>query len=274
MSENRLVRALEQARHNGKKCLMPYLTAGYPDLNTTIKLVKRFDAAGCQGIEIGFPFSDSIADGPVIQDSFYRALEAGIRVADVFAAIAKVRAEVSAALLAMVSMSIVRRKGVEAFVQRAAECGFDGLIVPDVPVDECDGLARVADAAGLCNVLMSAPTSSDDRRARIGRRSTGFVYVIAARGITGERERVADDLADKLARMRRLTAAPLIVGFGVTTADHVREICRCADGAIVGSAIIRRITASLAEGHRDDALVDAAGRYVDELMTGLQAPAP
>ena len=247
---------------------MPYITAGYPDLETTAKLLRRLDTAGCQAIEVGFPFSDSIADGPVIQDSFHRALKAGLRVDELFAAVAAVRDQLSAGLLAMVSMSIVQRLGMKAFAERAADCGFDGLIVPDVPVDECGALAQIAESCGLCNVLMSAPTSSDQRRRRIAELSTGFIYLIAAKGITGERDRLAGGLAEDVKGVRAMTKMPLIVGFGINTPAQVREVCRVADGVIVGSAIIRRITTGIDEQRTADEIVDAIGSYVDELITG------
>ncbi len=249
---------------------MPYITAGYPDLDTTAKLLQRLDHAGCQGIEVGFPFSDSIADGPVIQDSFYRALENGFQVDDLFKTIASIRSKVSAGLLAMVSMSIVRRWGIEDFARKAAEAGFDGLIVPDVPVDECDSLAAIASEAGLCNVLMVAPTTSDARCAEIAAKGSGFIYVIASKGITGERTSVADDLASNVAKMRAQTTLPLIVGFGINTPEHVAKVCEEADGAIVGSAIIRRMTESVVAGQTSDELVDSIGQYVDELIAATR----
>ncbi len=271
MNRNRLVNRLEEARNQRRKCLMPYVTAGYPDLNTTVGLLERIDRCGCQAIEIGFPFSDSIADGPVIQDSFNKALACGFKVNDLFDAIASVRQSLSAALLAMVSMSIVWRLGVEAFAKRAADVGFDGLIVPDVPVDECDSLARVAAGAGLCNVLMTAPTSSPARLERIATQSTGFVYLIAARGITGERSAIADDLLANVQRVKALAHTPVIAGFGISNADQVRQICAAADGVIVGSAIIRRIGTAVDSGQRNGALIDSVGDYVQELMTGAAA---
>ena len=191
-----------------------------------------------------------------------------MRVDELFAAVAAVRDQLSAGLLAMVSMSIVQRLGMKAFAERAADCGFDRLIVPDVPVDECGGLAQIAESCGLCNVLMSAPTSSDQRRRRIAELSTGFIYLIAAKGITGERDRLAGGLAEDVKGVRAMTKMPLIVGFGINTPAQVREVCRVADGVIVGSAIIRRITTGIDEQRTADEIVDAIGSYVDELITG------
>ncbi len=267
----RLEERIRAATAGGGKCLMPYLTAGFPDLDTTLRLIARCDAAGCPAIEIGFPFSDSIADGPVIQESFYRALDAGFRVDALLAAIASIRAQTSAALAAMVSMSLVMKRGVEKFARDTAAAGFDGLIVPDVPVDEADTLTRAAEAAGLCNVLMIAPTSAAERQARIAKSARGFLYVIASRGINGERDSVAQDLAEHVQALRRLTKTPLIAGFGISTPDHVRDVCRHADGVIVGSAIIRRISKSLDAGASSSQIVDAVGTYVDELSRGLRA---
>ncbi len=270
MIDNRLTRSLAATLKRGDKCLMPYITAGYPDLATTTQVITRCSQAGCPAIEVGFPFSDSIADGPVIQESFYRALDAGFRVEPLFESVAGCRSDVSAGLLAMVSMSLVSRYGVEAFCRRAAGSGFDGLIVPDVPVDECAGLARMAADHGLCNVLMDAPTSHDQRRRRIADLSTGFIYVITSRGITGERSTVAADLASHVAALRAQTQTPLIAGFGISTTEHVREVCRHADGAIVGSAIIRRMGACIDRNAPADEITAAIGTYVDELLPGTR----
>jgi len=272
MPANRLTERIHAKTAAGGKCLMPYLTAGFPDLATTMQLVERCAQAGCPAIEIGFPFSDSIADGPVIQESFYRALDAGFRVDDLLSAVAVARPRIDAALVAMVSMSLVMKRGAERFARDAASAGFDALIVPDVPIDESDALTRIAEAAGLCNVLMISPTSAPQRRARIAAASRGFLYVIASRGITGERAGVADDLADYVRSLRQLTATPLIAGFGVSTPDHVREICRHADGVIVGSAIVRRITAAIDQGDPRARIVETIGAYVDELMAATNPP--
>jgi tryptophan synthase alpha chain len=268
MKSNRLVSNLRETLDAGGKCLIPYVTAGYPNVEATESLVRRLDAAGCQAVEVGFPFSDSIADGPVIQESFYRALDAGFRVSELFAAVESVRRQVSTALLAMVSMSVVRKIGPGQFAQQAAQVGFDGLIVPDVPVDECGSLGEIAAAAGLCNVLMAAPTSPGDRRRMIVRHSTGFVYLIAARGITGEREGLSEDLAASVASMRRAGDLPVMLGFGLSTPEQVAQVCRMADGAIVGSAVIRRMTACIDEGGNNDEMVEAVGSFVDGLAAG------
>ena len=265
MTANRLVQRLDAARTSGTPRLLPYITAGYPSLDVTMQLLHRFNAAGCPAVEIGFPFSDSIADGPVIQDSFYRALDSGFRVPDLFERISAERASLETALLAMVSLSIVRRFGLEAFAQRAAESGFDGLIVPDVPVDESAQLSQAATTAGLCSVLMCAPTSPETRQQHIAEHASGFIYLIAAKGITGERGRLADDLLTNVARLKNVTTTPVVVGFGISTPEQVREVCSAADGVIIGSAIISRIRAALEAGRPHEDIVKEVGDYVDEL---------
>jgi tryptophan synthase alpha chain len=271
---NRLAERLQAAKAAGRKSVLPYLTAGFPDLDATVALLERCDAAGCAAVEIGFPFSDSIADGPVIQESFYRALDGGICVADIFSAIRKVRGRLRCGLLAMVSMSLVRRRGLEEFLNAAKEAGFDGVIVPDVPLEECAALARATQARGLCNVLMAAPTTDPGRRQKIAEQAAGFVYIISTKGITGERTTLSADLAGNIAALRSATGVPLVVGFGISTPAHVREVCAAADGVIVGSAIVRRIAACIEKKSSRNDLVASLGEYVDELVAAAGGPIP
>ncbi len=249
---------------------MPYFTAGFPDLDTSAALIRAADARGIDIIEIGFPYSDSIADGPVIQGSFYRVLERGHRVADSFELVRGVRDQVTCALVAMVSCSIVGRYGTARFMADAAAAGFDGVIVPDVPPEEAAALHREADGAGLCHIGLVAPTTPPARREAIARESTGFVYQIAVAGTTGERSEVPASLPDEVERLRAASGLPVCVGFGVATADHVREICRFADGAIVGSALIRRIDAASSAGKNGPAIVAELDAFLGELFTATR----
>ena len=264
---NRIVRRLADAA--GRGALLPYLTGGYPGVDATAEWIKRFDVGGVAAIEIGFPYSDSIADGPVIQESFYRALARGLKIDDLFEMVHAVRPAVDVGLIAMVSFSIVRRMGVERFTDRAAECGFDGLIVPDVPHEEADEVIAATAARGLCNAMLVAPTTSPERAEQIARRSTGFVYQVAARGITGERDRLPADLRVRVERLRSVADLPVCVGFGVSSAAHVRQVCEAADGAIVGSAIVRRITDALDTGESHDTIIERVAEFVDELSRGV-----
>lgn len=272
MRQNRIDAKFHELARNGRKALLPYLTAGYPDLSTTGRIVRQIDALGVPIIELGFPFSDSIADGPVIQGSFHRVLAGTFRVADIFDLVASLRSELSAALVAMVSMSVVRRHTVPAFVERCRQSGFDGLIVPDVPLEEAPEIVSVAHAAGLKAVMLVTPTTPPDRREQIARMSSGFLYQVAVSGTTGERSDLPARLADDVAQLRQVSGLPVCVGFGIATADHVRAVCRIADGAIVGSAVVRRITEGLDAGLPPDRIADTVTACVAELCTGLDNP--
>ncbi|MCP4591709.1 MAG: tryptophan synthase subunit alpha [bacterium] len=253
----------------GHGALMPYLTGGYPDLDATAEWIRRFDRRGVAAVEIGFPYSDSIADGPVIQDSFYRVLEGGQKTEQLFEMVAALRSQVQAALVAMVSFSIVRRVGTEAFVHRAADAGFDGLIIPDIPYEESSDLGASAAAHQLRHVMLVAPTTPAARAEEIARRSSGFVYLVSTRGITGERDELPHDLRTRVEHLRAVSSLPVCVGFGIGTAEHVRQVCTVADGAIVGSAIVRRITDALDAGQPRDAIVESVAQFVEGLADGV-----
>ncbi len=270
MTDNRINTTFASLTASGGKALMPYVTAGYPNLETTGRLLQAMPEAGASVIELGFPYSDPIADGPVIQESFHRALTAGLHVDDVFRQVASVRNGVDAALIAMVSFSIIYRIGVDRFIARAAESGFDGLIIPDLSLEEAPSVAEQTARAGLCLVMLAAPTSSPERFERLGRISQGFVYYIAVAGTTGERDQLPADLVDNVRRLREIGGKPVCVGFGVSRPEHVRTVCQVADGAIVGSAIVRRITAGVDAGDAAEAIVESVSAFVAELAGGLR----
>ena len=255
----------------GRGALLPYLTAGFPDLNVTEALIRRFDQAGAACVEVGFPYSDSIADGPVIQSSFHYVLERGYRVEQTFELAARIRGDVSCALAAMVSFSIVHRLGVDAFMRRSAESGFDGVILPDLPVEEAHSTRAAVLDHGLDFVGLVAPTTSMGRRQTIARAATGFLYKIAAAGLTGERSRMAPALRDEVAELRRFTRLPICIGFGISTPQHVRQACSVADGAIVGSAVVRRIADGVERGLSKEMLVDTIAAFVEELASAAGA---
>ncbi|MCH8241818.1 MAG: tryptophan synthase subunit alpha [Planctomycetes bacterium] len=267
--ENRIETRLAERVSGACGAFLPYLTAGFPDVDATVALIRHADSLGAAVVELGFPFSDSIADGPVIQDSFHYVLETGHKLADTFRLVSEVRKSVACGLVAMVSFSIVHRFGVDAFFAQSAAVGFDGVILPDVPVEESCETAAAVTRAGLCHIGLVAPTTSPERRTAIARNSTGFVYQIAVAGTTGERARLADELPQSVAELRRVSGLPVCVGFGVSSADHVRQVCRYADGAIVGSAIIRRIEDALRAGLPGDELIRNVAGFLDELAAGL-----
>lgn len=269
MPVERIQEHFEASRSAKRGALLPYFTAGFPDAAFTADLIRRADALGAAVVEVGIPYSDSIADGPVIQDSFHRALEHGHTLEDTFRLVSEVRSSVACGIVAMVSFSLVHRFGVERFLDRAADAGFDGVILPDVPVEEATFSANAARKAGLAYVGLVAPTTTPERRKAIAAESSGFVYQIAVAGTTGERQAMPPSLADEVARLRETAGLPICVGFGISCAEHVRDICRVADGAIVGSAIVRRVAAALESGQPRGEALDAVSAFVAELITGL-----
>jgi len=265
-TENRLDARLATFVGERRPAVIPFLTAGHPDLETTARLIRRFDQLGAAAVELGFPYSDSIADGPAIQTSFHRVLARGQRVDQLLDTVARLRQECGLPLVAMVSDSVVQRIGLERFADRAVQAGFDGLIVPDVPVEEAPRIAAVAAERKLCHIMLVATSTPPARAQRIVSLCSGFVYQVAVAGTTGERSALATDLKAHVDRLRPLTPLPVCVGFGISSPEHVRSVSGFADGVIVGSAIVRRITQAVDAGQTPDHIVDAIVPFVEQLV--------
>jgi tryptophan synthase alpha chain len=233
----------DRLRTAARKAFLPFITAGDPNLAATAELLTKLPAAGADLIEIGFPFSDPIADGPVIQASYTRALDRGFKIDELFATIRKVTAapDFSTPIVGMVSYSLIHRRGAETFVAAAREAGLSGLIVPDLVADEADEFATICRHADCKLILLVTPTTTPERAAKIISLCSGFVYCVSVVGITGERDRLPAELTEQLARLRTLTNLPLCVGFGVSRPEHVRHLKEIADGVIVGSALIKKL---------------------------------
>ncbi len=255
----------------GRKGLLPYVTAGLPDLDTTERVLEALAAEGVAAVELGFPYSDSIADGPVIQTSFTRALDRGIRVHQIFEMVSRLRTRCQLPLLAMLSYSIVYRMGTEQFAATAARAGIDGLILPDLSLEEAPLVAGIVNAAGLCLPMLVSPVSSPERRDQIASLSSGFVYYMSVAGITGERKELPADLVQNVRRLRDTSGRPVVVGFGISTPEQVRLVCSVADGAIIGSALVRRMMEAQDKGGDTDTIVRTAAAAVREWMGGLSA---
>ncbi len=265
---NRAQSAFAALRPAGRHTLLPYITAGYPDLATTIEILRRIDPGHCAAVELGIPFSDPIADGPVIQTSFSRALEHGFRLEDLLAALTAARG-LPVPLLAMVSYSIVFRRGPRRFLEQVRAAGIEGLIVPDLAFEEAEELAALGHACDCPLVLIVAPTTAPDRRRRIAALSDPFVYYQSLAGVTGERARLPADLAEHVRALRAETERPICVGFGISTPEHVRAVCQVADGAIVGSAIVRRLNAGAERHTPAAALANEIATFIAELAAAL-----
>jgi len=238
-------------RASGRKAFMPFLAAGDPDLAFTREALPVIASAGASLIEVGFPFSDPIADGPVIQESYTRALSKHLKLADLFATIKDVTSvpKWNTPLVGMTSYSLMYRRGVGAFIETAKAAGLSGAVVPDLPAEEAEELSKLAKDRDFKLILLVTPTTSPQRAERVVKACSGFVYVVSVVGITGERDRLPTELRDMLARLRAMTDLPLCVGFGISKPEHVRELNTMADGVIVGSALVKKLeTASQDRG--------------------------
>jgi tryptophan synthase alpha chain len=243
---NHIDMLFRRLRKEGRKAFIPFLTAGDPDLAATEKLLRDLALSGAHLIEVGFPYSDPIADGPVIQASYTRALNRGIRVDDIFRMLAGLShdpafAQAGIPLAGMISYSLVQRRGRESFLEQATAAGLSGAIVPDLPIDEADEFARLAAARDFKLIHLVTPTTPRERAVRIARASSGFLYYVSIAGITGERDQLPDELVSQLRWLRVQTDLPVCVGFGISKPEQVRLLREVADGVIVGSALVRKL---------------------------------
>ena len=237
----RLAETFAALRLRGERALVAYFTAGDPSLGGTRRLALEAARRGADVIELGVPFSDPIADGPVIQRAAMRALERGTSLARVLETVATLRAETGVPLVLLTYFNPVLAFGIKAFARTAAEGGVDGVIVADLPLEEAGPLAAEAEAAGLDLVQLVAPTSTPARVRRIARQSRGFIYGVALTSVTGERRELPRDLEAQIRTLRLVTTKPVCVGFGIGHPDQVAAVGRLADGVIVGSAIVRLV---------------------------------
>ncbi len=257
----------QRLRAEGRKAFMPFVTAGDPDLAFTAAVLREFADAGCDMCELGIPYSDPVADGPIVQASFTRALDQGLKLDQVFQTASHVLPDLPMPVVTMVSYSIIYRQGLQQYVTRAREAGFSGAIVPDLLVDEAAPLAEICRREDFSLIQLVTPITPHDRALRIAASSTGFLYYVSVTGITGERTQLPPELVDNVARLRAETELPICIGFGISQPEHVRMLAPVADGLIVGSAIVRRI-ANAAKQDRATVLQDVR-KYIHELTEAL-----
>jgi len=228
-------------RSAGRKAFVPFITAGDPDLEFTAALIRELAARGSSLCEVGLPYSDPIADGPVIQASYTRALEAGIRLEGIWDMLRRVASAVDLPLVTMVSYATVFRQGLARFVSEARGAGVAGAIVPDLLVEESAELAELCRREDFSLIQLVTPTTPRDRALRIAEASSGFLYYVSVTGITGERDSVPAQLADEVGWLRERSSLPICIGFGISRPEHVRALAPVADGLIVGSALVRHL---------------------------------
>ncbi|BAS27590.1 tryptophan synthase subunit alpha [Limnochorda pilosa] len=243
MSRERIERRFEQARAAGRAAFMPYLTLGYPRPAASLEVINGLLAGGADLLELGIPFSDPLADGPVLQAAAQQALAAGTTVATALDLVARVRDQApDVPLVLLVYANTVSARGGERFAREAAEAGADGVILPDWPPDEAGGLLAALQAAGLAYVGLVSPVSSESRLARVAAASQGFLYAVSVTGVTGERQGLSEELAPLARRLRSVSPLPIAAGFGIGRPEDARAAARHCDGVIVGSALARRLS--------------------------------
>ena len=253
---------ISEAFKNGK-AFIPFITCGDPDLGTTAAVVREMAGNGADLIELGIPFSDPTAEGPVIQEANIRALSGGVTTDRIFAFVKELRADVTVPLVFMTYANVVFSYGIERFAAKCAECGIDGIILPDVPHEEKDEFAPVCRKYGVDFISLIAPTS-ENRIAEIAQDAEGFVYVVSSLGVTGMRSEIQTDIAAITAKIRENTAIPCAIGFGISSPEQAAKMAAVSDGAIVGSAIVRLI----AQHGRDAA--PFVGAFVREMKQAMR----
>lgn len=238
---SRIAQAFSRLGQAGRPALVTYVTAGHPTPELSASILRALGRAGADIIEVGVPFSDPLADGPVIQRSCERALANGTTLSRVLDLIGRVRADVAAPLVVFSYANPIYRMGLEQFADRAAAAGVDGVLALDVPAEEAEELRQVLRHRGIDLIFLVSPTTTDERIVLAGRTGSGFVYAIARLGVTGAHTELAAGIDTLVARIKQLCPLPVAVGFGISTPDHVRTVGACADGVVVGSALVSTI---------------------------------
>lgn len=266
---SRIEERLNQVRSNNRKALITFITAGDPDLDTTKKLFKVLEKSGADVIELGVPFSDPLADGPVIQKSALRSLNSGTTLKKIIQLVAEIRQDSQLPIVLMSSYNPVFVYGEKRFVDDAVKAGVDGVIIPDLPPEEAKEFEGYADSKGLNMIFLLAPTSTPDRIKMVAERSRGFIYYVSLTGVTGARASLADGIRQKVESIKKNTTLPVMIGFGISGPDQARQAAAISDGVIVGSAVVRMIDDNSDSSQRESQV----GGFVAGLRQALTSPA-
>jgi tryptophan synthase alpha chain len=239
--QSRLAETFARIRSDGHPGLVTYVTAGDPDLERTAGILTALDRAGADVLEVGVPFSDPLADGPVIQRATERALASGTTLAKVLDLLGRLRAEIKAPIVIFSYANPILRFGAERFADRAREVGVDGVLVLDLPIEEADDFRGLLTSRGIDTILLLSPTTTDERLRKAAALGSGFLYAISRLGVTGARDQVASGAQQMVERIRAVSPLPIALGFGISKPEHVRDVGQWADAAVVGSALVNVI---------------------------------
>lgn len=264
---SRIAQTFVQMRAEGRKGFIPFVTAGDPDLETSLSIVQKLADLGADLIELGVPFSDPMADGPTIQRSSQRALDAGTTLANVLCLAKKIRARSEVAIVLFSYLNPVLRYGLDRFNDEAAAAGIDGVLFTDVVEDEAATLSARLVENDIDLISLIAPTTTDDRLAKICANSRGFIYAVSRAGVTGAREQMTNDAEGLVARARAVTDLPIAVGFGISTSHQIANVWRYADAVVVGSAIVGEIERSGPQGNAIEAVEAFVKRLLPQFAT-------
>ncbi|MGE5607245.1 MAG: tryptophan synthase subunit alpha [Bacteroidota bacterium] len=258
---NRVALEFQKLRESGKKAFIPYVMGGDPDLSSLPRILETLAEVGADLIEVGVPFSDPLADGPVIQAAGVRALRNGCTLNKLLTAIKPVAASLATPLMLMIYYNQILQRGLERFMAEVKEAGCAGLIIPDLPPEAAEGLHKLAADLEIGLNFLVAPTSKDERIKAAAKASTGFLYAVSLKGVTGARNNLPTELPDFIMRVKSLSDKPVAVGFGIATPDQARMVAGLADGVIIGSAIVKAVA--------ENAALDRARSFVKELREAI-----
>jgi tryptophan synthase alpha chain len=263
---SRISATFERLRQQKKKALIPFITAGYPDLSTTKRLIFQCEKCGADLLELGVPFSDPMADGPIIQYASEKALAQGTSLEQILGMVKTVRRKSSIPIILMGYYNPFFKFGLKAFTRAAKDAGVDGLLVVDLPPEEAVEMKIHTDRAGLDLIFLLAPTSGPERIDSIVKHATGFIYYVSLTGVTGVRSKLDRSIRNQLETIRKKSSLPICVGFGISTPEHAKTVARWADAVVVGSALIKIISGSTSKAEA----VQNAGRFIRTLKAAMR----